>query len=338
MNYIRAEGRAGRMGAPLLAVVAESGRQRVYIEPSPEHERAAEVERPTNNPDGTIADNPRWFFPPAFGFTEFADVFTSRQLTSMCTFSDLVLEARDRVLADALQTGIDEGLRLADGGAGAAAYADAVATYLGFTVSKTTARNNTMCTWEIGMDRLRGSFQRQAMPMTWDFAETNPLEAFGGGFLAVVQSESEVLDALYWPTGTNQYVVQRSATDAPCAGSLISTDPPYYDKSDTRTCRTSSTYGCGAHSGRSGRTYSGRCWFQRPRSSWPIPTDTTGMMVQGNSLRTGLRPYLREPVHTRPVNSRSRSSTPSSRQSRRPRARHQQDGKPCLRAWCARAG
>ena len=103
-----------------------------------------------------------------------------------------------------------------------------MATYLAFVLSKFSARNNTMCTWENGIDRLRGSFQRQAMPMTWDFAEANPLEDFGGGFGSVVESECEVLEGLPEARLVGQ-ATQEDAAARDYAGVVMSTDPPYYD-------------------------------------------------------------------------------------------------------------
>lgn len=137
LSYIRAEGRAGRMSAQLMATVAAGNRTRIYLQPTPEHEAAAAVPQPNNGPSGEIATNPRWFSTPAFGMTEFADLFTVRQLTALTTFTDLVTEARDHVLADARAAGMPEGDRLEAGGTGAAAYADAVTTYLGMGVSRT---------------------------------------------------------------------------------------------------------------------------------------------------------------------------------------------------------
>ena len=61
---------------------------------------------------------------------EFSDLFTNRQLLALTTFSDLVMEARERVLNDALAAGASLGERLEAGGTDAEAYADAVATYL----------------------------------------------------------------------------------------------------------------------------------------------------------------------------------------------------------------
>ena len=72
--------------------------------------------------------------PRTMASPRYADLFTDRQLVALTTFSDLVAKARSarRWLADALAAGMDaDALRLADGGTGAQAYADAVATYLG---------------------------------------------------------------------------------------------------------------------------------------------------------------------------------------------------------------
>ena len=211
LNFIRAEGQAGRIFAQLMAVVAEGNRQRIYLEPSSEHVVSAKIARPDDVPNGEMPRNPRDFKTPNYGMTTWADLFTNRQLTALTTFSDLVGEARVLVLGDG----------------GTNAYADAVATYLGFSTSKALARNNMMCGWESGMDRLRGSFQRQAIPMTWDFAEANPLNSAGGGLVAVIQSEFEVLEPLGF--GRPGVVGQADAAAREYGRALISTDPPYYD-------------------------------------------------------------------------------------------------------------
>ena len=51
-DYIKAEGRAGRMGARLMAIGAEGTRGRVYLAPTPEHEAAALKAQPTWRPEG----------------------------------------------------------------------------------------------------------------------------------------------------------------------------------------------------------------------------------------------------------------------------------------------
>ncbi|MCF2525904.1 DUF1156 domain-containing protein [Yinghuangia soli] len=228
LKYIRSEGRAKLIGQQLVAIAAEKDKRRVYLRPNDNDVDAATVERPEEVPAGQLGHYPRDIKAPIYGMTDFADLFTNRQLVALTTFSDLICEARERIVADAIAAGIDRGDRLNNGGMGAEAYADAVATYLSFALSKMAARNNTMCTWEARMDRLRGSFQRQAIPMTWDFAEAPPLEEYGGGFTTVVASEAEVLDGMAITRFAGS-ALQADAASRSYDGALISTDPPYYD-------------------------------------------------------------------------------------------------------------
>lgn len=228
-DYIKAEGMAGRMGAALMATVAEGKRQRIYLAPTPEHARAAAVERPADVPDQEIGNDPRALWTPLYGLSRFSDLFTNRQLVALTTFSDLVSEARERVLADALAAGIPEGDRLEQGGADAAAYADAVATLLGFIVSRLTDYQSTITTWASNpqMEILRNMFARQAIPMSWDFGEGNPFAASSGSLAKMTSAVSESLMRL--PASVFAVAKQQDARAAVAEPVLISTDPPYYD-------------------------------------------------------------------------------------------------------------
>jgi putative DNA methylase len=219
LGYLRAEGKAGRMGAQLMAIVAEGPRGRVYLPPDPDHERIAQrADPPEDAPNATMSTNPRWFSPPGFGLLRFADMFTARQLLALCTFADLVHEARERLRADAPDADAPD----------AGAYAVAVATYLAFAVDKLADRNSTICAWEPRMDRLRGTFQRQALPMTWDYAEANPFGGAGGDFAHCLFSVWEVVSRLPGrPPGTADQTDAASLDTTRPA--LIATDPPYYD-------------------------------------------------------------------------------------------------------------
>ncbi|CAM3009179.1 DUF1156 domain-containing protein [Skermania piniformis] len=228
LEYIRAEGRAGRMGSQLMATVAEGARTRIYLPPSAEHELAAEVARPTSVPNGELPHNPRDFKTPNYGITTWSKLFTPRQLTALTTLSDLVGEARELVLRDALAAGMLEGARLDDGGLGAAAYADAVATYLGLAVSKVADMNNSIARWKSTMDQAIALFARQAIPMAWDYAETMPLSGrSAGGFVTSIGGIAKVLDSVL-PRQPGS-ASQASARDRPAGTMVISTDPPYYD-------------------------------------------------------------------------------------------------------------
>jgi len=226
LKYIRAEGQAGRMGAQLMATVAEGDRRRVYLAPTIKHEQAADVPRPTDVPAGDLPKNPRDFKTPNYGMTTFADLFTPRQLTALTTFSDLVGEARERILHDALVSGMPEGDRLEAGGTSAAAYADAVATYMGFAVSRTVDRSSTISSWDSSASKIRNAFARQALPMNWDFAESNLFSSSTGNFRGQLEWAAESL-ASWIGSGTGD-AIQASAQERHLSH-LLSTDPPYYD-------------------------------------------------------------------------------------------------------------
>ena len=150
-DHIKAEGKAGRMGTRLMAVVAEGQRSRVYLPPMDEMEVVAKTAEPTWRPDQELPKNPRWFSPPDYGMPTYADLFTDRQLVALTTFSDLVSEARERVQRDyatALGTHAGDDVPLAEGGTGAQAYADAVATYLGLALDRSVDRGSTICSWD----------------------------------------------------------------------------------------------------------------------------------------------------------------------------------------------
>ncbi len=176
LAYIRAEGRAGRLSSNLMAIVAEGDRERVYLPPSSEQRTAADVERPTTAPEASIPPQAPSFRVQAYGMNRWADLFTNRQLLALTTFSDLVVDVRERVLEDALTAGMPLGGRLEEGGIGAAAYADAIATYLGLTVSKCCDFWCSICSWNIPNEQLRTVFSRQALPMNWDFVEAMPFQ------------------------------------------------------------------------------------------------------------------------------------------------------------------
>jgi putative DNA methylase len=226
-DHVKAEALAGRMGASLLAVVAEGSRRRVYLPPTDPHIAAASVSRPDDVPDQELGYDPRNLWTPQYGLTRWADLFTNRQLLALTTFSDLVMEARERVLADALAAGHPEGDRLAAGGTDAAAYADAVATYLGFATSRCTDYFSSINTWASQGEFVRNVFARQALPMAWDFAETNPLSASTGNYLGQIAWTAGALERVpAWPRAS---AAQRDAARSAPSGILISTDPPYYD-------------------------------------------------------------------------------------------------------------
>lgn len=228
-DHIKGEGRAGRMGERLMAIVADGPKGRVYLPPEAEHERIVASAEPEWVPEGELPNDPRNFWTVDYGLTKFGDLFTRRQLVALTTFSDLVSEAREKALEDARAAGLPEGPALADGGAGAEAYADAVATYLGLTVGRQVNRTATLNFWDQGGENIQQVFARQALPMVWDFCESNPLGEKSGswfgqfGYLIKVIEGSPVAGVGKIEAGSAEGVIP---VEHPW---VIATDPPYYD-------------------------------------------------------------------------------------------------------------
>lgn len=231
-DYIRAEGLAGRMGSRLMAIVAEGNRERVYLPPSDELEQAGTQAAPVWAPDLEINHHPRDIKTQIYGLTKYGDLFTKRQLVALNTFCDLVEEARALASRDAAAAGFAaDGKTLADGGAGATAYGDAVAVYLAFAISKLADRGSTICTWFTDRDSTRNTFARQAIPMTWDYAELNTLLSGTGSFLGAAEWTAESIEGVAAGLGSplGESVQADAASQELSQGKVISTDPPYYD-------------------------------------------------------------------------------------------------------------
>ncbi|MCX2813762.1 MULTISPECIES: DUF1156 domain-containing protein [unclassified Pseudomonas] len=228
-DYIKAEGKAGRMGARLMAIVAEGQRGRVFIAPTVEHEVAPAEANNQWKPAGDIPTRMTGGNCTPYGMTTWGDLFTPRQLVALTTFSDLVQETIARVREDAQAAGMaDDGLGLDQGGVGATAYAQAVGVYLGFLVDQVANHASTVCGWNHPNTQMRSVFSRQAIPMTWDYAEANVFSDSSGSFNNLFERQVKGFEALGAP-------VKGSAEQADAAqqkisvSKVISTDPPYYD-------------------------------------------------------------------------------------------------------------
>jgi len=228
-DYIKAEGKAGRMGARLMAIVAAGTRGRVYLAPTPQHEAAARKAKPEWRPEGAFVEDARAFTPCIYGMTEWQHLFTDRQLVALTTLSNLVGEARECVHRDALAAGLpDDSKPLRDGGTGATAYADAVGVYLAFGVDRVAMTGNSLVRWNSVGEKAQHCFGRQALPMLWDFAEPNCLASATGSIEAAVFYS---YDPLNWmtPSALGTGAQLDAATQEVSNDKLVSTDPPYYD-------------------------------------------------------------------------------------------------------------
>lgn len=228
-DYIKSEGKAGRMGARLMAIVAEGDRGRVYLSPTLEHECAPQEAEPAWKPEQSLPDDPRNFWTVQYGLSTYGDLFTPRQLVALTTFSDLVGEVMERVRCDAVAAGLpDDSKPLHDCGAGARAYADAVQTYLALGISRLADAQNSLCQWGPSADQTQHLFRRQAIPMVWDHAESSIFSEAAGDLITSLASMRRVLDQLpALPAGHAAGIDAQSQVLS--TNKVISTDPPYYD-------------------------------------------------------------------------------------------------------------
>jgi putative DNA methylase len=213
LTHVRAEGQAGRMSAQLMAMVVEGDRQRVYLSPDPNHAAIAHSAVPSWRPSGSTPERLTGGTCYGYGFTEWGDLFTPRQLVVLTILSERVAEASKRIHADSADH----------------VYSDAVATYIGLGVSKSADYNSSLVLWSPSRDQAKSTFARQALPMVWDFAEVNPFAGAAGDLEVSVSGIAETLERL--PTGQPGWTKQLDATAAAdgVIDPLVCTDPPYYD-------------------------------------------------------------------------------------------------------------
>ena len=232
-EYIKAESMAGRMGGRLMAVVAEGKRGRVYLAPTHNDETLANSGKAKWLPDQQMnRDTNDLVSGRGYGFFTWADLFNPRQLVALTTLSDLVGEARKIIHKHAAITDLgDDALGLEANGKGPQAYAEAVSVFLAFIVDKLTEALSTICTWSSSPknELVVSTFRRQALPMTWDFAEANPFASSSGSIEKTTDAEARVIDMALSAYSHASALQSDAQSQEISSGKWVSTDPPYYN-------------------------------------------------------------------------------------------------------------
>ena len=227
MADLRREGRAGRLGEIMTAVVVDGQRGKEYRTPTPQEIEAAAVSE--EQVENVWADIP--FGLPdertprrealgngitSYGFTTWDRVFSRRQLLTLGLFVRQIRRCRDE-LADYPD---DE-------------WREAIAAYLACTLSKFADYGSSLCSWHNSGEKLRSTFARFALTMVYDYCEVNPLSARTGGFAAMTEWLARYVERTESAVSAAQMprVVRRSAIDFQGSAEfdVICTDPPYYD-------------------------------------------------------------------------------------------------------------
>lgn len=231
-DYIKAEGQAGRMGARLMAIVAEGARGRVYLPPTEHHEAVAKGAKPSWSPSGEVPARLTGGTCVPYGLTQWGNLFTPRQLVALTCFADLVSEAVAMALADAGEAGLSADAKTLDeGGVGATAYSQAIGVYLACAVSRLADYGCSLATWRPKDNAMRSGMPKQAIQMSWDYAEGSPMAKSSSGFAGCISVVANVLETALNCTSigmASQSSATSTSTEIGPSSVVISTDPPYF--------------------------------------------------------------------------------------------------------------
>lgn len=226
-SYIKQESMSGKMGATLMAVIAEGKNGRIYLSPDEEQRLVAQCDKPSGSPDQALPFDPRNIWCVNYGLDTYDKLFTNRQLTALTTFSGLVGEAQKLAEADAIAAGLpNDHITLSEGGIGARAYGEAIGAYLAFAVDREANYSSSLNGWS--GDFIIQTFGRQALPMVWDYAESNPFSNSTGNWDGATKWITLAVERL--PANNLSISKQFDAqSDCGMRNIMVSTDPPYYD-------------------------------------------------------------------------------------------------------------
>ena len=229
--YLQKEGKAGRLGQTLVAVVLVGSKEgRVYRAANAQD--IAIVDKATNAlqhvaekvkfaslgaiPDEKIPPTEiRRLSTPIYGLDTFGKLFLPRQLLTLLT---LALAVRD---ADSLMgKTLDE------------EYASAITVYLALIFDRIVDRSSTACIWHTTGEKIEGTVGRHTLPMNWDFAESNPIDGGSGNIAGAVEWVTKMIETTAKSSSATAEVKRAVAQQLPeddASLDAIITDPPYYD-------------------------------------------------------------------------------------------------------------
>ncbi|WP_073974520.1 DUF1156 domain-containing protein [Erythrobacter donghaensis] len=221
LNYIREMARKGHLGQRLMAVVVEGTRGRVFISATTEMEETAFLAKPKWLPEELVTTPSHEVDRlPMYGMTTWGDAFTGRQATALTTFVDVAKGLREKILSDVAGSSSINGISIDE-------YVNAIRVYLACAIDRCADAWSTIATWATS-GFIRFTFARQAIAMTWDFAECNVFSSSTGNFSGAVDWVVKSLSEL--PANGTGSVKQADARYAVLpSASCLSTDPPYYD-------------------------------------------------------------------------------------------------------------
>ncbi|WP_053114868.1 DUF1156 domain-containing protein [Marinobacter sp. CP1] len=231
LSYIRQQGQEGKIQYRLMAIAAEGKRSRVYLSPDEEHEKLAKSIVLDEYPSIPIDHWAGSTNCVVYGYKNFEDLYTRRQLQALISFSDAIIELKEEIKSDFIKNS-----PIQDSGKNEKAdqYSKLIATYLTFALDKMADLGNAFCGWEPIAQCPRHLYGKQAIPMVWDFAEANPFSNSSGSWSTFISGIAKSLPKIAAATTPvlEPAIVKQGDAQNPSSifeNSVISTDPPYYD-------------------------------------------------------------------------------------------------------------
>ena len=139
---------------------------------------------------------------PLYNMTTFADLFTARQKA--------VLVALVRMVSKSPKS---------------------TSLLLAIVANRTADGSASVSSWLASGEEVKHVFARQALPMVWDFGESNYLADASRSWVSAINSVAKVLESSSWDLSSGQ-VQPADAIDHPLpdqSAGIWFTDPPYYD-------------------------------------------------------------------------------------------------------------
>ncbi len=213
LEHVRAEGKAGRLGTQMMAVVVEGKRERIYLSPSADDERLSASSKPEWKPGFEFPKNSRHLTPWVYGMTTWSSLFSSRQAHTLTTIAEVISRSAEASATKSIDSH----------------HVRAIQTYLAILLGNLADLNNALCTWKIDRECAVHLFTRQAVPMAWDFVEANPFSDSAGSLNSSLANLCNRMERFGRSPLASPLVEQADASQGLRQGEIFCTDPPYYD-------------------------------------------------------------------------------------------------------------
>jgi putative DNA methylase len=215
LTYIRNEGRCGRIDQTLIALVIDQPKGKTYVSPTADHETIAKSARPKWKPETKLPEKALGFRVQIYGMDEHWKLFSNRQLLALGTIKEIVDELYEELKRNSHDHTYLKGMHF----------------FNIMTLDRLAQFNCSITRWKPSGDQTIPVFDRQTVPMIWDFTEANVLGGKGISWLNSIEMTAASIETVLSTISSSQSVKQFNAAKYKFdkKNLLISTDPPYYD-------------------------------------------------------------------------------------------------------------